>query len=53
MTTSREQKRIWVDTDISIGHKSGIFHYCDVDDGYAAFLMNIVSILRIIIEHKQ
>ncbi len=35
MTTSREQKRVWVDTDISIGHKSGILHYCDVDDGYA------------------
>lgn len=35
MTTPQEQKRVWVDTDITIGHKSGIFRYCDVDDGYA------------------
>lgn len=30
-----EQKLVWVDTDIAIGHKSGLFSYCDVDDGYA------------------
>lgn len=30
-----KQKRVWVDTDITIGHKSGFFNYCDVDDGYA------------------
>ncbi|MDK9707437.1 MAG: nucleoside hydrolase [Desulforhopalus sp.] len=30
-----QQKLVWVDTDITIGHKSGLFSYCDVDDGYA------------------
>lgn len=35
MGLSGEQKRVWVDTDITIGHKSGLFQYCDCDDGYA------------------
>lgn len=29
------QKLVWIDTDITIGHKSGLLSYCDVDDGYA------------------
>ncbi|RKF18821.1 nucleoside hydrolase [Alginatibacterium sediminis] len=35
------QKRIWIDTDITMGEKNGPFSYCDVDDGYA-----IASLLR-------
>ncbi|MEX0335197.1 nucleoside hydrolase [Vibrio tubiashii] len=31
---NRPQKRIWIDTDITIGHSNGIVP-CDVDDGYA------------------
>jgi inosine-uridine nucleoside N-ribohydrolase/catechol 2,3-dioxygenase-like lactoylglutathione lyase family enzyme len=32
------QTRLWVDTDITIGHKSGL-KPCDVDDGYALGLL--------------
>ncbi|MGC9494566.1 nucleoside hydrolase [Vibrio genomosp. F10] len=32
------QKRVWVDTDITIGHVNG-FSPCDVDDGYALGLL--------------
>lgn len=35
MRQRADQKRVWVDTDITIGHKTHIFKYCDVDDGYA------------------
>jgi len=35
MACIAEQKLVWVDTDITIGHKNGLFQYCDVDDGYA------------------
>lgn len=35
MVRTGNQKRVWVDTDITIGHKSGLLSYCDVDDGYA------------------
>ncbi|MGB3210364.1 MAG: nucleoside hydrolase [Desulforhopalus sp.] len=29
------QKLVWVDTDMTIGHRKGFFNYCDVDDAYA------------------
>lgn len=29
------QKQVWIDTDITIGRKTHVFSYCDVDDGYA------------------
>lgn len=32
------QTRVWVDTDITIGHHDG-FKLCDVDDGYALGLL--------------
>lgn len=35
MEQRTDQKRVWVDTDITIGYKSNLFKYCDVDDGYA------------------
>lgn len=35
MGQDKKQKRVWVDTDMAIGHKSGRIGYCDVDDGYA------------------
>jgi inosine-uridine nucleoside N-ribohydrolase/catechol 2,3-dioxygenase-like lactoylglutathione lyase family enzyme len=39
------QKRVWVDTDIAIGQKSGCFSFCDVDDGYAlAVLLRSVEV---------
>ncbi|WDG10133.1 hypothetical protein PUN50_22420 [Vibrio campbellii] len=34
----RPQTRVWVDTDITIGHHDG-FKLCDVDDGYALGLL--------------
>ncbi len=34
-----EQTLVWIDTDIAIGHKSGHFAYCDVDDAYALTAM--------------
>lgn len=36
--TCRPQTRVWVDTDITIGHHDG-FKLCDVDDGYALGLL--------------
>lgn len=30
-----EQKLVWIDTDITIGERRGLFNYCDVDDAYA------------------
>lgn len=39
------QKRVWVDTDIAIGHESGLFRLCDVDDAYAlAVLLRSVEV---------
>ncbi|WP_218188381.1 nucleoside hydrolase [Desulfosarcina cetonica] len=39
------QKRVWVDTDMAIGQKTGCFSYCDVDDAYAlAVLLRSVEI---------
>lgn len=39
------QKRVWVDTDIAIGHPSGFLGFCDVDDGYAlAVLLRSVEV---------
>ncbi len=35
MVQEKAQKAVWVDTDITIGRKSGLLSYCDVDDGYA------------------
>lgn len=35
MTLDTIQKLVWVDTDITIGKRNGVFSYCDVDDGYA------------------
>jgi len=35
MKEDKGQKLVWVDTDITIGKKNGLFSYCDVDDGYA------------------
>ena len=33
------QKQVWIDTDITIGRKTHVFSYCDVDDGYALAAM--------------
>lgn len=33
--TDKSQKRLWIDTDITIGDKASPLSYCDVDDGYA------------------
>jgi inosine-uridine nucleoside N-ribohydrolase/catechol 2,3-dioxygenase-like lactoylglutathione lyase family enzyme len=30
-----EQKLVWMDTDMTIGRRRGLFNYCDVDDAYA------------------
>jgi len=35
MIDNKEQKLVWVDTDITIGKRNTTFSYCDVDDGYA------------------
>ncbi len=35
------QKQVWVDTDLTIGHRNGLIGFCDVDDGYA-----ITALLR-------
>lgn len=35
MIQDKPQKTVWIDTDMTIGKRNGLFGYCDVDDGYA------------------
>lgn len=39
---------MWVDTDIAIGHKSGLLGYCDVDDGYALAALLHTDSVRVV-----
>jgi len=41
MSEMCKQKRVWIDTDITLGQKNSLVSYCDVDDGYA-----IAALLR-------